>query len=109
MSPRRAAIIKLPAKLVAVLLVAALSAAHAHAQPRGACLPHEDAVAKLKQAYGEEKVGLGLGPGGNTVFELFVAETGTWTMLVTRTDGLSCIAASGTDWTAELLLTGKAI
>jgi hypothetical protein len=93
----------LPLALVAALL--ALSSP-AQAQMRGPCMPHEDAVAKLKQSYGEQKVGLGLGSKGSAVFELFVAETGTWTLLVTRTNGISCIAASGDNWMASPLLVG---
>jgi hypothetical protein len=92
------------ALLSAVLAVAGVTVGQA--QPQGACMPHEDAVAKLKQAYGEEKVGLGIGPRGSAVFELFVAETGTWTLLVTRTNGLSCIAASGENWMTSPLLAG---
>jgi hypothetical protein len=94
------------------LLAAGLAVAGAtlgQAQADGACLAHEDAVAKLKQHYGEQKVGLGLGPRGSAVFELFVAETGTWTLLVTRTDGLSCIAASGDNWMTSPLLAGDPI
>jgi hypothetical protein len=92
------------ALLSAVLAVAGATAGQA--QTRGACMPHEDAVAKLKQSYGEQKIGLGLGSKGSAVFELFVAETGTWTLLVTRTNGISCIAASGDNWMASPLLAG---
>ncbi len=70
-------------------------------------MSHEAAVAKLKQHYGEEKVGLGLGPKGSSIFELFVAETGTWTLLVTRTNGISCIAASGDNWMSSPVLSGE--
>ncbi len=31
--------------------------------------------------------------------ELFTSKSGSWTLLITRTNGLSCIAASGQDWT----------
>lgn len=79
------------------------------AQPQGACRPHEDAVANLEQVYGEKKIGLGLGPGGSAVFELFVAESGTWTLLVTRTNGRSCIAASGDNWITVPPLYGDPI
>ncbi len=88
-------------------VVAVAGATAAQAQERGPCIPHEDAVAKLKQHYGEQKVGLGLGPKGSAVFELFIAETGTWTLLETRTNGISCIAASGDNWMAKPLLIGE--
>jgi hypothetical protein len=93
----------LAATLAAVVLV---WAAVAQAQMRGACLPHDDAVAKLNQHYGEQPVGLGLGPTGKAMFELFVAETGTWTLLMTRTNGISCITASGNGWEISPLRQG---
>ncbi len=68
------------------------------AQAQSKCLPHEKAVGNLLRHYGEQAVGVGLGTQGQSVFELYVAETGTWTILVTRTNGMSCVAASGNDW-----------
>ena len=63
------------------------------------CLPHEEAIARLKRDYGETAQGVGLGNRGRSVMELFTSTTGSWTILVTRTNGLSCIAASGENWT----------
>ena len=95
--------------LTTALLTAifALSAtAPAAAQMRTACLPHEAAVSKLEQGYGEQRVGLGIGPSGGAVYELYVAETGTWTILITRPNGISCTAASGNSWMTSPLLAG---
>ena len=44
-------------------------------------------------------VGLGLGKNQQTVVELYVGGNGSWTILVTLTNGMSCIAASGQKWT----------
>ena len=64
------------------------------------CLPHAEAISRLQQYHGETAKGLGLGHRGASVIEVFTnATTGSWTILVTRTNGLSCIAASGEDWT----------
>lgn len=95
--------------LTTALLTATLATAAATpaaAQTRGACLPHQTAVSKLEQGYGEQRVGLGIGPSGGAVYELYVADTGTWTILVTRPNGLSCIAASGDSWMTSPLLAG---
>ena len=86
--------------------LAILAAAPAAAQMRATCLPHETAVSKLEKGYGEHRVGLGIGPSGGAIYELYVAETGTWTILVTRTNGLTCIAASGDSWMTSQLLAG---
>ena len=95
--------------LTTALLTATLAttaAAPAAAQMRTACLPHEAATSKLVEGYGEQRVGLGIGPSGNAVYELYVAETGTWTILVTRPNGTSCIAASGDSWMTSPLRAG---
>ncbi len=81
----------------------------AQAQQAGACLPHATAVGELSKGYDEHSVGVGLGNNGEALFELFVAETGTWTILVTGADGTSCIAASGDSWMGSQLLAGDPI
>ncbi len=88
--------------------LATVAAAPAAAQMRTACLPHEAATSKLTEAYGEQRVGLGIGPSGNAVYELYVAETGTRTILIVRPDGMACITASGDTWITTPLLPGEA-
>ncbi len=92
------------ALLTATLAIAA--ATPAAAQMRAGCLPHETVVSKLEKGDGEHRVGLGIGPTRDAIYELYVAETGTWTILVTRPNGLSCIAASGDSWMTSPLLVG---
>ncbi len=86
-------------RTIFVPLVACLLFLTGAAQAQQFCLPHDDAVSRLKQFHGEEVQGLGLGNRGESVVEIFVSQSGTWTILVTRTNGVSCIAASGQDWT----------
>lgn len=94
------------ALLSAALLLAVT--ASADAQAMGPCLPHGQAVTKLGQQYGEHQVGIGIGSKGSSVIELFVAESGTWTILMTQTNGMSCITASGDNWSASPLRVGDA-
>ncbi len=82
-----------------VSLIASLLVLAGAAQAQQLCLPHEEAIARLQQQHGESTKGLGVGTRGQSVMELFTSETGSWTILVTRTNGLSCIAASGENWT----------
>lgn len=68
----------------------------AHAQT--VCAPRDTVVERLSGSYGE-----GLAAGGlrsaEQVLEVWASpETGTWTVLVTRADGVSCVMASGTNW-----------
>ncbi len=81
------------------LLVAILPTA-LHAQT--ACAARDTVVEKLETGYGEAFGGGGL-QSASSIFEVwFSEEKGTWTILMTRADGTSCIMASGTNWREAL-------
>lgn len=87
------------------LLGAAVLAGGPAAQ--GVCLPHSEAVRKLSEI-GESRVGLGISERSGAVIELYVAdETGTFTVLVTRPDGIACITAWGVDWMTTEEIAGE--
>lgn len=66
------------------------------------CGPRDEVVATLLDRYGENFSGGGL-QGERAVYEVWTSdEVGTWTILLTRPDGISCIMASGTDWLPQL-------
>ena len=78
-----------------ILLTVALPTA---TQAQTACASRELVIEKLAAGYGEAFAGGGL-QGNSHVFEVwFSTEKGTWTILMTRADGTSCIMASGTNW-----------
>ena len=52
----------------------------------------------LGSKYQEKAVALGLAGNGGVV-ELYTSEDGGWTLLLTQTSGISCMIASGEDWT----------
>lgn len=54
-------------------------------------------VELLKTKYKEAPQAVGV-ISDNGVAELFVSEKGTWTMLMTLTNGKSCIIAAGHSW-----------
>lgn len=90
------------ASLVAALTAAMIFALPAQAQQAGACAPRADIVTHLEKKYGETRRGAGLQNRGS-VTEIFVsAESGTWTIIVTRPDGLACAVAAGEAWAEEL-------
>lgn len=63
-----------------------------------ACGPREAITVQLEQKYGEHQQGAGV-MNSNRVFELWHSEkTGTWTILLTRPNGTSCIVAAGDFW-----------
>ena len=86
----------MPRILTGLTLLAALTPATLHAQTN--CAARDTVVEKLATGYGEAFAGGGL-QSATSVFEVwFSEEKGTWTILMTRADGVSCIMASGTNW-----------
>jgi hypothetical protein len=78
--------------------IASFAHAQEASQPRIACAPRAALVEKLESAYAETRAGAGL-KSDSQLLEIWAsAETGTWTVLITRADGSSCIVASGTHW-----------
>ncbi|MEL6316778.1 MAG: hypothetical protein AAFR16_03955 [Pseudomonadota bacterium] len=64
------------------------------------CGDRDIMVAHLDRHYGEVRRGAGL-QSANGVMELFVSETGSWTLLLTRPNGRSCPVAAGEAWQQE--------
>jgi hypothetical protein len=66
----------------------------ANAQARN-CADHAQIVERLAESYGESRQSIGLGS-DNAVVEVFASvETGSWTIVVTRPGGPSCLVAAG--------------
>lgn len=83
--------------LVAVALILGLImwAFPAHAQL--VCGEHPEVVKNLGQKYSEKPVSMGLGNNGSMI-EIFASKKGTFTIVVTRPDGKSCLVATGESW-----------
>ncbi len=79
-------------------LVAALTLQTNFAEAQQLCLLREVAVTQLENRYDETVVGRGLVENGKAMVELFTSEAGTWTVVVTDTEGKSCVVASGESW-----------
>ncbi|WP_430938041.1 hypothetical protein [Rhodovulum sp. YNF3179] len=60
-----------------------------------ACGDRQTVIDRLETRFGETRQSIGLGR-GDRVVELFAStETGSWTIIVTRPDGVSCLLATG--------------
>jgi hypothetical protein len=66
------------------------------AQPRS-CMPREGADDKLRTEYGEKVLGHGVSSDG-TLVEIFLAPSGTFTVIKTTPAGLSCVVDFGEGW-----------
>ena len=74
-----------------------LSATAANAQT--ACAPsHEAALQLLAEKYGEVPVGYGLARDGGAVIEVFVSESGSWTIVRIMPNGQVCKVLDGYEW-----------
>ena len=92
-----------PALLVGVLALAGPSSAQAPPQTAAiapGCHSHSDLAEMLNQKFAEQPTAAGLQSNGH-LLEVYVANDGTsWTIVVTRPDGWSCIVAVGEHWEA---------
>lgn len=76
-----------------------LAANHVNAQGR-VCAPHAAIVERLAAQYGESRQSIGLGS-DNSVVEVYASdETGSWTIVVTRPGGPTCLIAAGQSFEA---------
>jgi hypothetical protein len=57
-------------------------------------------VGVLGHTYGERLVGSGLSEAG-TLFEIYASRGGSWTIIVTKPDGHSCLVGAGQGWETE--------
>jgi hypothetical protein len=89
-----------PVLLVGMLGVTSPAAAQAQPGPElaPACHSHADVTKMLEKKFAEQPSALGVQANGHLV-EVFVSNEGTsWTIVVTRPDGWSCIVAVGEHW-----------
>ncbi len=62
------------------------------------CAPREAIIERLSTTFGEIKIGVGL-QGQTAIYEVWTSETtGSWTILQTRPNGVTCIMAAGEIW-----------
>lgn len=62
------------------------------------CAERGAIVARLADAYGQVRTG-GAAAGALAFYEVFAsADTGTWTILLSGLNGISCIMAAGEGW-----------
>ena len=78
--------------LYAAIIVAAF-VGPSHAQ-EARCAPHDTLSAALARTFKETVVSMGL-IGNGQMLEVYASEKGTWTIVYTLPNGISCMVASG--------------
>ena len=95
--------------LAAFLLFGCMIAfGNSSAQAQMACGPREDLVKLLADQYKESPVGIGLAQTGQ-LLEVFASPVGSWSMVMTSTDGQTCIVAAGDNWEMITKVRGTGI
>ncbi|MDC7743271.1 hypothetical protein [Rhizobium binxianense] len=95
--------------LLAVILPA-LVIAHPHSaasQTMLSCAGRSEVIKFLDRNFAEKLTAVGL-VNQNAVLEVYAAESGTWTLVVTDVHGISCILLSGDSWETMPALPGLA-
>lgn len=69
------------------------------------CGERERIVGELEQHFQESATAVGM-VDDNAVVEVFVSQTGTWTIIATGTDGMSCVLSAGEGWESTTLIRG---
>jgi hypothetical protein len=87
------------------MMLAAVAPANAQLPP---CAPHDEMVSRLGETYQEKRHAYGV-VGGQAILEVFVSDKGSWTIIVTRTSGDSCVLAAGTEWEDAVTLAGEGV
>ena len=92
--------------MVALLLALLVGAANAQPAP---CSPRDVIAERLSEKYGEVPIQRGIALEGAMVVELFASPAGSWSLVTTNADGVSCLLAAGQDWESlPLPVPGKA-
>ena len=90
----------------AALVFGAVATAPPAALAQTNCAPRDILVERLKERYAETLKGGGL-QNADLMLEVWSSDsTGSFTVLMSRADGISCVIAAGQDWTSAVAATG---
>jgi len=81
--------------LIIALLPAILIPAH-KANAAMVCAKRSDVIKRLKQRFDERPTSVGIV--GENLLELYTSKQGSFTVVITRADGVSCLVLAGQNW-----------
>ncbi len=82
--------------LQGILLIGGVSIS-SPAQAQQMCGERSEALVRLENGYSEVPAAMGLASNGSVV-EVFASESGTFTIIITQPNGISCMMVSGESW-----------
>lgn len=84
-------------KRVTFLLIGLMAFAATPVAAQSVCGDRNEIVSRLESGYEEKAAAIGLSSNGGVV-ELYRSKKGSWTLLITKPDGVSCLLAAGEYW-----------
>lgn len=84
-------------KALSVLLGIAVTSLPAQAQTK--CMARTTMVTELAEKYGEVNHGVGMQNAQQLIEVWSSKKTGSWTIIASHANGMSCIMATGQNWT----------
>lgn len=88
-------------RIIYTLLFVTFYAMSGSAFAASVCAEHNSMVKALEEKYRETLSQYGLA-GKTNLVEIFISNAGSFTILATRPDGLSCVVATGDNWEKQL-------
>ncbi len=82
-------------RIVTLALLAAMVSTTATAQTM--CRERDEFVTQLNKGFSEAPVAMGLAANGSVV-EVLASDSGSWTIMITMPNGVSCVVATGESW-----------
>ena len=96
MREKHVKVIGIVAWLIAAFLAGFLFGSEVHAA-EPLCVQRKTALKSLEKTFSEEPVSMGLASNGS-VIEVLASPSGSFTIILTLPNGLSCVMASGENW-----------
>ncbi len=99
------------AMLAAATIIVGVGVVAPAALAQSPCRDHDESIAHLEKQFGEKPIARGLINSGKIMVEVLKSESGSWTIITTNTQGLTCILASGKAWTDVQIIpvTGEGV
>lgn len=94
-------ILKTTVTLAALACAFTIAAANATSAQGRLCAKRDDVVKQLGSVHGESRQSVGLQQNARVMETFANSETGSWTIIVSMPDGLSCLVAAGEAYQAE--------
>ena len=85
------------ALMLALIILFAMTTTVAAAQYQVQCWPRDVTVETLDRKYGEKPVAMGQVFNGN-ILEVLISPSGSWSIIITRPNGMACMITSGENW-----------